>query len=136
MERRDVYVYFWIASAELAPTEVSKILGLQPSRTRTLGVQLVANHRSQNHQWTLNGPMPRGEGFLQDHIEALVAVLEQKAGELQVVRERAELGVNCVGYYCGAHPGLHLSASLVQRLAKLGLSIDFDLYNYADDNAP
>ncbi len=136
MERRDVYVYFWVTSTDLAPNEVSGILGLEPSQTRTLGVQIAESRRARNHEWKLNGPVERGDGFIQDHLEALVAVLESKPRELGLLRGRAELGINCVGYYYGANPGLHLSAALVKRVADLGLSIDFDLYNYAEENAP
>lgn len=44
---------------------------------------------------------------------------------------KGEAGVNCVGYYYGANPGLHLSAALLTRLAALELPVDFDLYNYS-----
>lgn len=37
-----------------------------------------------------------------------------------------------IAYY-GSNPGLHLSAELIKRLATLDLSVDFDLYNYAED---
>lgn len=49
---------------------------------------------------------------------------------------RYSAGINCVGYFYGANPGLHLSADLLGRIAALRLAVDFDLYNYGEEDAP
>jgi hypothetical protein len=110
------------------------VLKIAPSEVKRIGEK--STRPIQRDWWTLISPLPRGESFLQDHIEALLKVLEPKALELSSLGEKCSFGINCVGYYYGANPGLGLSAALIRRLAALGLGIDFDLYNYAETDAP
>jgi hypothetical protein len=83
----------------------------------------------------VSSPLARGESLLQDHIEALLPLLEARASVVKLFAQRNAAGINCVGYYYGSNPGLHLSAPLITRLAALGLPVDFDLYNYAGEDA-
>lgn len=82
--------------------------------------------------WICQSPLPRGETLLQDQIESLLTVLEPHREAIVAVAQTCDAGINCVGYYYGSNPGLHLSAELIARLDALKLPVDFDLYNYSE----
>jgi hypothetical protein len=80
-------------------------------------------------------PLARGEGRLQDYMESLLCLLEPNTQVIRKLVTECSVGINCVGYYYGSNPGLHLSAALLARLASLQIDVDFDLYNKCEENA-
>jgi Domain of unknown function (DUF4279) len=135
-ERTDAYAYFWVEGFVSACEEVTAQMGIAPSKTRTVGDLWPSGRPVEKNWWELPSPLKRGDSLLQDHIEALLDVLESRTTSVVALASAASVGINCTGYYFGANPGLHLSARLIERLAALRLSVDFDLYNYAEKDAP
>ena len=134
-ERRDVYAYFWVEGFDCTSADLTSQLGVEPSETSTAGDRTRSGPLVKKNWWAVHSPLARGEHFIQDYLEALLPLLEARASVVKRLAERYSAGINCVGYYYGANPGLHLSASLIARLSALGLPIDFDLYNYAEEDA-
>lgn len=132
-ERRDVYAYFWVEGYLVSHADISARLGLTPSSTRSLGEQGRNGTPARANRWELLSPLARGEGLLQDYLESLLDLLEGRAAAVRELASDYSAGINCVGYYHGANPGLHLSRPLIARLAALNLPVDFDLYNYGPD---
>ena len=52
----------------------------------------------------------------------------KKKDAIDKLKEKYEIGINCVGYYYDTNPGFHMSADLINSCSTLGISIDFDLY--------
>jgi hypothetical protein len=134
-ERRDVYAYFWVDGFDCRSEEITTQMQTAPSNVKKVGELLPSGRAVQANRWELLSPLARGENLLQEYLEALVAVLERRAHVVQSLASRYSAGINCVGYFYGSNPGLHLSASLIERIAALKLAVDFDLYNYGEEDA-
>lgn len=78
--------------------------------------------------WELHSPLPR-TAHIDDHLSALLEVLEPKAATIQEISNELDAGVNAaIYYYQDFTPGIHLPAKSIDLLGKMNLSIDFDLY--------
>lgn len=131
--RSDVYAYFWVQKYDCSSEEISSMMQISPTEVRERG-DVSQNGKVRNHSlWQLDSPLARGDNFLQDYLSQLLDILEIRESAIKTLVQKYEAGINCVGYYYGSNPGLHLSAELIKRVAQLDLSVDFDLYNYAGD---
>ncbi len=133
-ERSDVFAYFWVKASNCSVAAITAQLQTEPTEVTVIGASRSDDFPKIN-LWRLLSPMPRGDGFLQDHIDALLVRLEMRADAVVDLGANCEMGISCVGYYYGTNPGFHLSATLIQRLAALRLAVDFDLYNFAGEEA-
>ena len=134
-ERSDVYAYFWADGFNWSNGEVTALMGIEPSETRTAGDKSNSGRVVKTNRWVLQSPLLRGEYPIQEYLETLLPLLEARSTALACLAEVCSVGINCVGYYYGSNPGLHLSAPLIARLAALGVDVDFDLYNHAGEDA-
>ncbi len=132
-ERSDVYAYFWVEGCSVSHADISARLGLMPTSTRSIGEKGRYGPPAQTNRWEMLSPLARGEGLLQDYLDSLLGLLETNAAAVRELTSDCSAGINCVGFYYGANPGLHLSTILIARLAALNLPVDFDLYNYGRD---
>lgn len=69
-------------------------------------------------------------------LSPLLRLLEAHVESVRKAQVKFDLRISCA-IYCdeGCNQGFHLSEVLVERTAKLGLSIDFDMY-FLGDGAP
>ena len=65
---------------------------------------------------------------LDEHIEALLPLLERHTSAVRELGERYKTYLVCVGYYHESSSGFFLSKEVIVRIGNLGLSLDFDLY--------
>lgn len=135
-ERRDVYAYFWVEGFDCSCEAITEQLQMAPSKTHGAGDPRRSGQPRQTNSWELLSPLARGENLIQEYLDALLPLLEARAPVVQDLASRYSAGINCVGYFYGSNPGLHLSSQLIARIAALKLSVDFDLYNYGEDDAP
>ncbi len=134
-ERSDVYAYFWVEGYAGSHDEISVRLKLNPTATRNIGDVGRYGSPAKCNGCEFWSPLPRGGGLLQEYLEALVGLLEPVAPCVREIAFEYSAGINCVGYYYGVNPGLHLSSDLLMRVAALHVSVDFDLYNYSASDA-
>jgi hypothetical protein len=140
-ERRETYAYFWIEGFKCEPSEITALLQLEPSETRKAGdlIQRRFERAGERHYWpkswwSFRSTLPIDEIYQAAHVENLLDSIEPRSAELLELKKTCEIGINCVGYYWNSNPGFHLSADLIRRCARLDLGIDFDLYNFAEEN--
>jgi hypothetical protein len=133
-ESRETYAYFWVAADELPHNEISRLLGLEPTEFWAKGDPGNYVHQQKQARWVFHSPLPRTETFLDAHIEALVSALESSVESVVELGRRFEVGIQGVGYYTEANPGIHLSAELMSKLAKFSVAVDFDLYCLGAEN--
>lgn len=70
---------------------------------------------------------------LENHIQAILAVIETRAKECQVLWPDHDLVLQCVGYFpTRVGSGVHLDREVVRKAGLLGLAIDFDHYFVED----
>lgn len=134
-ERTDAYAYFWVQGYADSPDVISARLRLTPTSTQCVGDIGRYGPPAKFNRWELLSPLARGEGLLQDYIESLLSLLELNASAVRELASEYSAGINCVGYYYGSNPSLHMSAALLARLAALQVPVDFDLYNYGEEDA-
>jgi hypothetical protein len=130
----ETYAYFWVSNFDCPPEDIGLRLGLVPTESWTKGDQWLPNKDRTYNCWQLCSPLPRDEVFLDRHLEALLKLIESKEDIIDKLSQEFQCGINCVGYYYEEHPGFHLSAELIARLAKIGLDVDFDLYCLSGDD--
>lgn len=140
-ERRETYAYFWIEGFSTDPSEITALMSLEPHEIRREGelIQRRFEQTGQKHYWPRSGwkfrsRLPLDETFQDSHIAVILDAIEPRSAELLDLQKTCEMGINCVGYYWNSNPGFHLSADLIRRCARLGLGIDFDLYNFPEEN--
>jgi hypothetical protein len=135
-ERRDVYAYFWVEGFDCTCEDITSQMQIAPSRVRKVGDIRPSGQVVKLNFWEILSPLARGENLIQEYLDALLSLLEKRAAVIHSLVSRYTTGISCVGYFYGANPGLHLSAELINRLAALQIAVDFDLYNYGEEDAP
>lgn len=130
------YAYFYVSNFEGEPSLISQRLELEPAKTWLKGDSWLPNKSRLQSNWEIHSRIEHSEIFLHAHIEAVLDIIEPKRLQILELREQGcDIGINCVGYFYSEHPGFHLSAELLSRLAAFSLDVDFDLYCLcADDN--
>ena len=52
----------------------------------------------------------------------------KKKEAIKKLKEKYDVGINCVGYYNDTNPGFHMSEELIKSCATLGISIDLEIF--------
>jgi hypothetical protein len=131
----ELNVYFGIFKFGDDLSKVTKIIGTEPDKSWIKG-----EHYSQkfpkairtHSRWQLNSGLDKNNSF-DEHIAALLKRLEPLRDKIKILSDQFEVGICCAIYTYEANPGIHLSENIVQRIASLGLSIDFDMYCFNED---
>ena len=115
------------------PSVVTELMGVEPTEVwakgdPTTGHPAVARNHSR---WVLKSPLDL-ERDVEDHIEALLSILERRSAAVFKVAERFDTQITCAVYYADFTPGIHLSEDLIRRVAALGLCIDLDLFFFGE----
>jgi hypothetical protein len=122
--------YLWVRDYGEDASVVTNLIGMEPTYVQVTGQPMPQFPKmlARVHCWKLHSPLP-SDAHLDDHIEALLGLLEPHAAAVRAASERFEAGVNVYVYYHrDFNPGINLSQRAVQLLASMNLSIDFDLY--------
>ena len=127
-EEYETYAYFWVSGFENPHSEITDLLNLAPTKAWQSGEPGEYIPKQKESGWELHSPLPKNEMFMDAHISALIDILEPKKNEIEILSNKYEIGINCVGYFKCANPGFHLDSKLIKKCAELNLSIDFDLY--------
>jgi hypothetical protein len=89
--------------------------------------------RKKCSRWELHSRLPR-TAPLESHVSD---VLDQLDAQEIAFREISQLfgGImELVGYFYDFYPGMMFERAIVERLAKYGLSVDFDFYGWEREN--
>ncbi len=126
-------VYLAIRSNDITPGEVTRRIGLQPTRTVEKGSPIAQRQNappSPRHHWALD-VMPGVPGDLDEKVGILVAVLEPVAHSVAALKPSCDvrltivyegwIGNSCLG-------GIQLDAKATRVLAEAGGWVDIDLY--------
>jgi hypothetical protein len=123
------YAYFYVIGFEDEPSTINQRLALEPNETWLKGEDWLPNKPRECNSWQVHSSLEQSEIFLDAHIKSVLDIIEPKRAEiLKLQNEGCDIGINCVGYYYDEHPGFHLSAELIARLAAFSMNVDLDLY--------
>ena len=122
------YFVFWSKSCD--PAEVTSRTGLQPTRTWRIGDvrQAATGRRHEDNGWRLHGTCSSRDA-IEPHVVALLNAVERTAVDWQEVCADGQRQISIVIYAHEYIPELHLSAEVLLRIARIGASLDVDLYD-------
>jgi hypothetical protein len=122
------FAYFRVAGEVLPLEEITSSFGLEPSECWRKGDPGQYTAQRSDSGWCLRSPLPSSNLRIDEHIAALLPILEARREEVRELGERFETFIVCVGHYRDSSPGFFLSKNVIGRLGVLGLSLDCDLY--------
>ena len=132
----ETYAYFYIDGFACEPEAITTHLGVTPSKTWRAGDPHPKrkNHFFERSGWQVESGLSRDTYDMAAPVSALVDVLLARFERFSSLPAHQAKGINCVGYYFSENPGFGLTPELAAKIAKLGLSVDFDLYNLRDSD--
>jgi len=133
-ERRPSTVISLVISDEnLEPDIITQALGVEPDESWSKGDPILPDappERMRTHEfgrWALDVPCSPYDNF-EEQLDKLITRLEALSPILKEYIVAFDGGIR-VGYSSGeVSIGFYLSSQIIQRMAALGLSIDFDIY--------
>jgi len=129
-DSEEAYAYFRVEADVLPLEEITEAFGLQPTEWWRKGdVGQYAKQRPDSG-WCLHSPLPRTNLRIDEHVEALLPLLEEHARIVCELGERFDTYVECVGRFSKSSPEFFLSKAVIRRLGLLGLALDCDLHFY------
>ena len=125
----DTFVSFGVFSFDCPKEKITELMGVEPTKSWNKGDVGVYVKKMPILGWQLYSPLGRGNYRLNDHIESLLPILENKQSVIVSFSRIYKIGIACGGYFTSdSRPALHLSSEIITRLSRLCLSVDFDLY--------
>lgn len=122
------HVFFAVFGFGDDPAVVSRAMGVEPTKAWIKGEPTGQGRGIQTHnRWVLQSTLPLAEP-IEAHFENLLPPLEARREAVADVRTRFKARLAVAAYWREVNPSFRLSASVVQRIAALGLGVDFDLY--------
>ncbi|WP_249999296.1 DUF4279 domain-containing protein [Actinoplanes sp. M2I2] len=126
---------FVVRSGALGGDEISRRLGLRPTDVSERGEPVSRRHPDRLREWTtwsLTSPAAQSD-VPADHLRALLPVVEARIPALR--RLEAEGATLFWSYFVVAKPlgaTFGFEPDLLSRLAEVGVSLDFDVYDSDD----
>ena len=133
------YAELRVYSGEMAPGDVTTILGIPPTSSIGLGEEKPPNSIGRSIVGKLNGWFLSSESAVESkdlrrHLDWLIFKLSPLAPRLHTLQETpgVKISVNCVWWSAGGGGGPTLWPEQMRRLADLNLECSFDFADYGD----
>ena len=128
------HVYLSVGGFDDA-NEVTQLMRVEPSRAWNKGDADPASSMARRFsRWMLQSALPLTE-TVDVHLRQLLLVLEGRREELAIAAKRFQVHLAIV-VYCHAHnPVLYIEADLLERIARLSIDLDFDVYCLFEEKA-
>lgn len=125
MERTYAYL---VVVGPTPPAEITRHLGIAPTKAWTKDDPRVPGGTPYGEtRWTLGSGVAEDRPW-EEHLGALLPLLESLKANLDDLPIGCEAGIQCVGYFRSANAGFSLSPFLMAAVGRLGLEVDFDIY--------
>jgi hypothetical protein len=133
MTASNKYRAYFTVFGEFDPEDVTRVLGLQPTRTWRKGDMNPETGLERNHtRWSLESRLQESEP-LEFHVDDVLQQLDGVAGSIRDLAAKYNGTLQLVAYVYTQYPGLCMAPEQVKDLANLGLSFDFDFYYLYSD---
>jgi hypothetical protein len=122
------YLSLGVLSRDFDPADVTRCLGIEPSRSWRRGdLHANGNERRRSH-WALASQLPK-TASIEQHIRDVLRQMD--ANSTGFIEVSKELGgcMQAVGYFHTGYPGLYFERDIVEGLARFHLTVDFDFYS-------
>jgi hypothetical protein len=130
----EIAVYFGVFEFGQDPQVVTTLMRRDPTRAWRKGEPYGERGGIRTHsRWELRSPSV-STAPLEEQLDSLLSILEQSPAEVRSVAAQFEASICCAAkYWVSFNPGIHLSSATISRASALALSIDFDLYFFAQE---
>jgi hypothetical protein len=118
---------------DLNPKEVTDLLGVKPTRSFKRGYRRNPVSRPSPHgAWFLEvrGKTPDGPDV---QLRKLLMKLPTSENVWKELKARHKVQIRFGLHMTGWNKGLEISSTLVRRLGKIGVDLNFDIYAYGED---
>jgi hypothetical protein len=133
MAEPNKYRAYFTVFGEFDPEDVTRDLGLQPTRSWRRGDVNGETGLERNHtRWSLESRLQDSEP-LEFHVDDVLQQLQSAAGTVRKFAAEYNGTLQLVAYFYTAYPGLYMDIEQVKSLADLGLSFDCDFYYLYSD---
>jgi hypothetical protein len=123
------HVYFAVFDFGDDPSVVTRAMGIEPTNAWAKGEPIPGpGHGRRTHsRWVLQSALPLAEP-IEAHFDNLLPQLECRREAVAEVRSRFDACLAVAAYCDEFNQEFQLTADVIQRVAALGLEVDFDLY--------
>jgi hypothetical protein len=136
----EVGVTLAIYGEELDPEEISRTLGVAPTRAHRRGERpkprsgkrLGPPHR-ESPPYKRGGWFLSERGFNEDVIDRVLRQLPEAPAVWRELGARYEIQLRFGIHMTGWNKGMGISSEQVMRIARIGATMEFDIYAYGDD---
>ena len=125
----ETYATLRIYGDQLEPDEISRRLGIMPSKSQTKGQPGQAGGLAPVGGWFLTSKGQIESRDVQRHIVWILDQISEREPVLKEIQGQGfEMDVFCYWASAHGHGGPELSHNIMQRLSSLRLKIGFDVY--------
>lgn len=132
----DIKVYLIISGFEGSPDAISRVLGMQPTRTQLRGEpvtfgELKTKLRRKANFWILDSGLPT-TAALADQVAAVVKQVEGAAARFTDLPEGSSVTLTCAIYDYSRDVALVFDTSVITALATIGADLNIDYYDLTE----
>lgn len=138
MTDRDMkYATLRIYGHDLDPAKVTDALGVEPTSSQKRGDKVGPEHRKR--ELPVGGWFLTSKGYVEsddiaDHILWLLEHVSSTLPSVRIIDEVTLVNIFCCWHLSGWNEGCRIDSSLLLELGRLGVSLDFDVYNWPTEN--
>ena len=129
----EVYAYFCIDDFPCDPDEITKRMGLVPTKFWRKGdIHPKSRLEKKCNRWMLYSRISRSED-LENHVKDILNQLDSHRDAILSICAEYEVYLQHVGYFHQFYPGFHLDRGDTIRIGEYRLSLDCDFYYLYSD---
>jgi len=136
MSDHQTYAYFYVTGYQCSPEEITNILGVEPTDTWVKGEKWGTNNIRERKEssWIFKTNKSENDYYSNYHFKELLEKIEGIKGKLKNLPKECDIGITYVPTCYFPNVAVILDSELIQKIASLGLSVDFDIYSLESDN--
>lgn len=125
----EVKVLFYIFSNSLAPSVITKALGIQPDEEWEKGSVIREDLERKTNAWAMAAQGDHAADILRQ-VDHIIARLAPVRARLLGIAPACHFELSCKIYIHEgpAAPGIHFGKDVLQFLASIGAEVDVDIY--------
>ena len=139
-ESPEIRVSVVIYDFDCAPEEITRLLGIQPTRSWRLGDPVsyadrllpgASAPKTKQNTWILDGPRSNSPS-LAEHAERLIEIVMPAASRFKKLPQGTGIALNCAVYDYERRAILEFSNETLRALALIGADISMSYYDMTD----